>query len=69
MGASGAHELIAMIKSVNEGYAVPTLNLQNVDKDCDLNHVMGEPLKVNTSYALKNAIGFGGTNSSLVIKF
>ncbi len=69
MGASGAHELIALIKSVNEGYAVPTLNLENVDKNCDLNHVMGEPIKVKTTYALKNAIGFGGTNSSLVIKF
>ena len=69
MGASGAHELIALIKSANEGYAVPTLNLENVDKDCDLNHVMGEPIKTKVTYALKNAIGFGGTNSSLVIKF
>jgi 3-oxoacyl-[acyl-carrier-protein] synthase II len=69
LGASGAVELIACVKVINESVIPPTINLQNQDERCDL-RMDYVPLKArqrNVKVAMSNSFGFGGHNSCLVI--
>lgn len=67
MGAGGVSETIACIKAVQEGMIPPTLNLNTPDDECDLNYVPNKAEKRDVRYAMTNAFGFGGQNSSLII--
>lgn len=67
MGAGGVTETIACIKAIQTGIVPPTLGLVNPDEQCDLNHVPGKAEKRPVHYAMTNAFGFGGQNSSLVV--
>lgn len=67
MGAGGVTETIACIKAIQEGIVPPTLNLNTPDEECDLNYVPNKAEKRNVHYAMTNAFGFGGQNSSLVV--
>lgn len=67
MGAGGVTETIACIKAIQTGIVPPTLGLVNADEQCDLNHVPGKAEKRPVHYAMTNAFGFGGQNSSLVV--
>jgi len=44
------------------------LNLINPIENSKLNYVTNKPLKQTINYALKNALGFGGTNTSILFK-
>lgn len=67
MGAGGVTETIACIKAVQEGVIPPTLNMNTPDDGCDLNYVPNKAEKRNVRYAMTNAFGFGGQNSSLIV--
>lgn len=67
MGAGGVTETIACIKAVQEGVVPPTMNLNTPDDECDLNYVPNKAEKRDVRYAMTNAFGFGGQNSSLII--
>lgn len=67
MGAGGVIETIACIKAVQEGMIPPTMNLNTPDDECDLNYVPNKAEKRDVRYAMTNAFGFGGQNSSLII--
>ena len=67
MGAGGVTETIACIKAIQTGIVPPTLGLVNAEEQCDLNHVPGKAEKRPDHYAMTNAFGFGGQNSSLVV--
>jgi 3-oxoacyl-[acyl-carrier-protein] synthase II len=72
--AAGAVELITCVKAIQTGVIPPTINLNNVDPECGLDHV---PLKARdmndaggVSVCLSNSFGFGGQNDSVcVVKF
>lgn len=67
MGAGGVTEVISCIKALETGLVAPTLNLENKDPDCDLNYV-SELTKIDgLKYAMSNAFGFGGQNSSVIV--
>ncbi len=66
MGAGGITEVIACIKAINEGIIPGTLNLENKDPECDLNFI-GENTEAEINYAMSNAFGFGGQNSSIIV--
>ncbi len=68
LGAAGAVEAILTIKSMNEGIALPTINLQKQDSECDLDCVANKTKPLNTEYAISNSLGFGGHNGSLLLK-
>ena len=68
MGASGAVEAIACIKSINEGIVHPTINLDTPDPECDLDYVPNKAREVDVRVALSNSMGFGGHNACLVFK-
>ncbi|MEN7973108.1 MAG: beta-ketoacyl synthase N-terminal-like domain-containing protein [Verrucomicrobiota bacterium] len=68
LGASGAIELIASLKMMEQGMVYPTLNLENVDPECEgIMHVK-EPLQRNIHTIIKNSFAFGGINAALVCR-
>ena len=68
LGAAGAIESIASLLSIYHGEIPPTINIDNQDPECDLNYTANKSVIRGVKYALNNAFGFGGHNSSLVFK-
>jgi len=68
LGAGGAVELIATIKSIEEGILHPTINYEFPDPECDLDYVPNQMRKAEITVALSNSFGFGGHNISIAIK-
>jgi 3-oxoacyl-[acyl-carrier-protein] synthase II len=69
LGAAGAVEGIFTVLSLTEGIVPPTINLTEVDPECEgLDYVPDEARKMEINYALSNSFGFGGTNATLVFK-
>lgn len=68
LGAAGAVEFITCVKEINEGYIHRTVGLENPDEELDLNYVKDEGIHIDVNYALSNSLGFGGHNSSLLVK-
>ncbi|HCC35814.1 MAG TPA: beta-ketoacyl-[acyl-carrier-protein] synthase II [Ruminococcaceae bacterium] len=68
LGAAGSTEAIICIKALENGFIPPTINYKVPDEGLDLDYVPGEGRKQALSYALSNSLGFGGHNSSLIIK-
>ncbi len=67
LGAAGAIEFITCIKEMEEGYLHQTLGLVEPDEECDLDYCM-EPVTGEFNYALSNSLGFGGHNSTIIVK-
>ncbi len=68
LGAAGAIESIAALLSIYHGMIPPTINIEDQDPECDLNYTANEAVVRDVEYALNNAFGFGGHNSTLVLK-
>lgn len=68
LGAAGAVEFITCVKEINEGYIHRTVGLENPDEELDLNYVKDKGIHIDVNYALSNSLGFGGHNSSLLLK-
>jgi 3-oxoacyl-[acyl-carrier-protein] synthase II len=66
LGAAGAVEAIACIKSLETGVIHPTINYENPDADCDLDYVPNQARETHPRTALSNSFGFGGHNGTLV---
>lgn len=65
VGAVGAVESILTIMALRDGVVPPTLNLENLDPEIDLDVVAGQPRTGNYRYAVNNSFGFGGHNVAL----
>ena len=68
LGAAGGIESIFCVMALKSGKIPPTINLDDPDPECDLNHVPNKSLEKDVQYALNNSFGFGGTNSAIVFK-
>ena len=69
LGACGSIEAWLGIEMMNEGWFAPTANLANVDDKCaGLDHIMGEPRRLEIEYLMSNNFAFGGINTSLVFR-
>jgi len=68
LGASGGVEFIATCLAIHHQVAPPTINLENPDPECDLNHVALEPREMKIDCAATNSFGFGGHNACLLLK-
>ena len=66
LGAAGALEALFCIKALETGVLPPTINLDDVDDDCHLDHVANEARTQSIGVALSNSFGFGGTNAALL---
>ncbi|HBC26692.1 MAG TPA: beta-ketoacyl-[acyl-carrier-protein] synthase II [Ruminococcaceae bacterium] len=68
MGAGGITEIIACIQAIREGIFPPTLNLDTPDPQCDLDYIPNFARKAEIHAAMSNSFGFGGQNSSIIVK-
>jgi 3-oxoacyl-[acyl-carrier-protein] synthase II len=68
MGAAGAAEAIACIKSLQTGWIHGTRNYENPDPECDLDYVPGQPRRIEPRLVLSNSFGFGGHNGCLLFR-
>jgi 3-oxoacyl-[acyl-carrier-protein] synthase II len=69
LGAAGAVEAIFTVLSLKEGIVPPTINLTEVDPECQgLDYVPDKARKMDINYVLSNSFGFGGTNATLIFK-
>ncbi len=68
LGASGAIELIAALKMMEQNIIYPTLNLENIDPACaGIQHVL-TPLHKPVNTIIKNSFAFGGINAALACR-
>ena len=68
LGASGALEAVACIKTIQDGVIHPTANYETPDPACDLDYVPNVARKADVKVVLSNSFGFGGQNACVVIK-
>lgn len=68
IGASGAIELLACLLALREGIIAPTLNLDEPDPECELDHVANVARRARVDAALSNAFAFGGLNAVLALR-
>jgi len=66
LGASGAVEFIATVKTLTEGIIPPTINYETPDPECDLDYVPNQARKKSVTIAMSNSFGFGGHNATLI---
>lgn len=68
LGAAGGVEAIVCAKAIKEGFVPATINYKVPDKECDLDIVPNEGRNLEIKYAISNSLGFGGHNSSILLK-
>jgi len=70
LGAAGAIEAIACVKAVQEDIVPPTINFEHEDENIDynLNFTFNKAEKRTVDVALSNTFGFGGHNTSVIVK-
>jgi len=68
IGASGAVEIAGVIAMLNHGFISPTINLEYEDPECDLDYVPNVSRKGWPDVVLKNSMGFGGQNASILLR-
>jgi len=68
LGAAGGLEAIVCVQTILNSYIHPTINLDNPDEGLDLDFVPKAGRAAAVSTALSNSFGFGGHNSSVVIR-
>ena len=68
MGAGGITETIACIQAIRTGILPPTLGYQTPDPECDLDYIPNQARESAIETAMSNALGFGGQNSSIIIR-
>jgi 3-oxoacyl-[acyl-carrier-protein] synthase II len=67
MGASGALETIAAVRSIADQVIPPTLNYKTPDDAVDLDIVHGGPRSADIAVVAKHAFGLGGQNACLIL--
>ena len=70
LGAAGAIEAIATVLAVKNDIVPPTINHFTDDPDLDnkLNFTFNKAQKITVNAALSNTFGFGGHNTSIIVK-
>ena len=69
LGAAGAIEAIAAVKTISDGIIPPTINLDNLDHEAaDLDYVPHKAKKKEVKTAMSNSFGFGGHNAVLMFE-
>lgn len=67
LGAAGAVEVVACVKTILDGFVHPTVGYTTPDEECDLDYIPVKGRNLDVKYVLSNSLGFGGHNASLII--
>lgn len=65
---AGASEVVYSMLMMENGFIAPNINFENPDEDSAKLNIMAETKEAGINCFLSNSFGFGGTNSSLIIK-
>ncbi len=68
LGATAAIEAVLTLFAMRRGMVPPTINLTDPDPECDLDYVPNLARRAAVDAALSNSFGFGGANTSLVLR-
>ena len=68
IAAAGAVEVAVCALAIARGEMPINANLTERDPKCDLNLVAGAPRRQRIRVAMSNSFGFGGSNSSVVLR-
>ncbi|MCC7429503.1 beta-ketoacyl-ACP synthase II [bacterium] len=68
LGGAGAIEFIILAKAVQNDVAPPTINVENQDPEIKLNVIPNVAQEFKINAGLSNTFGFGGHNTSLLVK-
>ena len=68
MWMAGASELIYSMLMMKNDFIAASLNFENPDEDTACIHVLPERREMHFDMFLSNSFGFGGTNSTLIVK-
>lgn len=68
LGACGSMESLFSIMMMNEKRFYPTINLNEVDKECAKLNYLTDITSIDTDYVMNNNFAFGGINTSLIFK-
>jgi 3-oxoacyl-[acyl-carrier-protein] synthase II len=68
LGGSAAIEAGIAVFALRDQVMPPTINLTEPDPDCDLDYVTEGARKKDLDVVISNSFGFGGANTTLVLK-
>ncbi len=68
MWMAGASEVIYSTLMMNNGFIAPNLNFEEPDEASVLLNIPTRRIETEFDTFLSNSFGFGGTNSSLIIR-
>lgn len=68
LGAAGAAEAVATVMALKDGIVPPTIHLDEVDPECDLDYTPNCPVKADLTIAISDSLGFGGHNSCVAFR-
>ena len=68
LGAAGGVEAVFSVLAIAEDAVPPTINLDDPDPECALNHVAGQAREMEVKVAISNSFGFGGANASILFR-
>ena len=68
LGAAGGVEAVVCAKAIQDSFIPATINYKVPDEECDLDIVPNEGRNVEIKYAMSNSLGFGGHNSTILLK-
>jgi 3-oxoacyl-[acyl-carrier-protein] synthase II/beta-ketoacyl ACP synthase len=66
LGAAGAVEAVLTVQALRDGVVPPTLNLNDLDPEIELDVVSGSPRRADYRYAVSDSFGIGGNNVAVV---
>lgn len=65
---AGASEIVYCTLMMQNGFIAPNINFENPDEDSQKINVIAQTKQTSLNTVLSNSFGFGGTNSTLIIK-
>ncbi|MFN3344067.1 MAG: beta-ketoacyl-ACP synthase II [Chloroherpetonaceae bacterium] len=68
LGAAGIIESIACVLAIQHQTVPPTINIENLDPQVDVNVTPNKAVQREITYALNNGFGFGGHNATVIFK-
>ncbi len=68
LGGAGGLESVITVLAIQNSLVPPTINIDNLDPECDLDVTPNQAKSRDINIAISNSFGFGGTNATLVFK-